>query len=107
MAYEIFEKILDKMIKIKPIKEYKFHNTRKWRIDYAWPEQKLAIEIEGGIWSNGRHTRSKGFINDIEKYNEIVLYGFSLLRIPSGKTIQYGIDIIIRWFKNNYSELLY
>jgi hypothetical protein len=26
--------------------EYLFHPERKWRIDYCWPEQKLAVEIE-------------------------------------------------------------
>mgnify|MGYP006149714629 CR=1 FL=1 len=32
----------------EPVKEHKFHPKRKWRLDLAWPEEKLAVEIEGG-----------------------------------------------------------
>jgi hypothetical protein len=60
--------------------EYKFHSTRKWRFDYAIPEYKIAIEIEGGMWINGRHTRGSGAIGDLEKYNQAVLLGWRLLR---------------------------
>lgn len=62
------------------IPEFKFHPKRKWRFDYALPEMKLAIECEGGIWTNGRHTRGKGYKNDMEKYNEAVKLGWKLLR---------------------------
>lgn len=62
------------------IPEYKFHPKRKWRFDYALPDQMLAIECEGGIWTNGRHTRGKGYKNDMEKYNEAVKLGWRLLR---------------------------
>ena len=61
-------------------KEYKFHPTRKWRFDYAIPEIKIAIEVEGGIFSNGRHTRGLGYLKDMEKYNEATILGWSLLR---------------------------
>jgi len=44
-----------------PITELVFHPKRKWRFDYAWEEQKLALEIHGGIHSGGRHTRGRGF----------------------------------------------
>jgi len=64
----------------KPVREYQFNPERKWRIDYAWPDYKLAMEVEGGVWCNGRHVRSKGFIGDIEKYNNLTLQGWSLLR---------------------------
>jgi hypothetical protein len=30
-----------------PENEYRFHATRKWRLDYAWPVIGLAVEIEG------------------------------------------------------------
>ena len=60
--------------------EYKFHPVRKWRFDYANEQFKIAIEIEGAIFSGGRHTRGKGYQNDMEKYNNAVLLGWSLLR---------------------------
>jgi hypothetical protein len=61
-------------------KEFKFHPTRKWRFDYAIKAYKIAIEIEGGIWINGRHTRGSGAVGDLEKYNQAVLLGWRLLR---------------------------
>ncbi len=64
----------------EPIPEFRFHNTRHWRLDFAYPEHKLAIEIEGGVWSKGRHTRGSGFIADMEKYNELAVMGWRLLR---------------------------
>lgn len=65
----------------RPHKEYQFHPKRKWRFDYCLPSYKIAIEVEGGVWINGRHTRGKGFINDMEKYNNAVVLGYRLLRI--------------------------
>lgn len=60
--------------------EYRFHNTRKWRTDYYISDYNLAIEIEGGVYINGRHTRPSGFMRDIEKYNQLTVYGIILLR---------------------------
>ncbi|EPP5336614.1 hypothetical protein ACUSRM_000689 [Vibrio alginolyticus] len=31
-----------------PMSEYRFHETRRWRFDFAYPDQQLAIEVEGG-----------------------------------------------------------
>lgn len=54
---------------------------RRWRIDRAWPEQRLAVEIEGGIHMRGRHLRPAGFVADMEKYNELALRGWLLIRV--------------------------
>ena len=64
----------------EPVKEFKFHPKRRWRFDLAWPELKLAIEIEGGVWIRGRHVRGRGFKEDCEKYNAAVLLGWKVLR---------------------------
>lgn len=77
--YAVFEKLLTNFI-AKPVREHMFHPTRKWRIDFSYPDKKLAIEIEGGVWSNGGHTRGKGFVEDIEKYNSMTSLGWKLLR---------------------------
>lgn len=65
-----------------PKREYKFHESRKWRLDFAYPERipPLAIEVEGGVYTRGRHTRPKGFKADCEKYNTLTLMGWQLLR---------------------------
>jgi len=68
-----------------PEPEYKFCPTRRWRIDYAYPGINLAIEIEGGAYTRGRHTRGAGFIADMEKYNALTEAGWALLRYPPNR----------------------
>jgi len=68
----------------EPQRQYRFHPKRKWVFDFAWPPVKLAVEIEGGTWSNGRHTRGSGFEGDCEKYNTAALDGWLVLRFTGG-----------------------
>jgi very-short-patch-repair endonuclease len=63
-----------------PTPEYRFHPSRRWRIDFAFPEQKVALEVEGGVWTKGRHLRGTGFLKDMEKYNELAARGWRLVR---------------------------
>jgi len=77
-----------------PVSEYIFHPTRKWRFDFAWPSKFVAVEVEGGIWTNGRHTRGKGFEEDCYKYAEATLLGWRVFRftpkmIRSGDALRY------------------
>ena len=65
----------------RPVTEYQFHPTRKWRFDFAYPDAKVAIEVEGGSFSGGRHTRGAGFEEDCEKYNAAALRGWCVLRV--------------------------
>jgi very-short-patch-repair endonuclease len=67
-----------------PVREHRFHPVRKWRMDFAWPERKVAAEIEGGTWAGGRHTRGSGFAGDCAKYNAAALLGWRVLRFTSG-----------------------
>ena len=62
--------------KLNPRREFKFHPDRKWRFDFAFPAQMLAIEIEG----RGRHQSFGGFVKDAEKYNTAVKMGWRVLR---------------------------
>lgn len=64
-----------------PETEFTFAPPRRWRFDLAWPSRMLAVEVEGGSWVGGRHTRGAGFEADVEKYNEAVLLGWRLLRV--------------------------
>ena len=77
--------LLEAYLKNKGIelqKEYRFHKVRKWRIDLYFEsgEKKIGIEIEGGVWTGGRHTRGAGFTKDMEKYNSAGLQGIIILR---------------------------
>ena len=57
--------------------EYRFHQSRRWRIDAAWPEIKLAIEFHGGVHIGGRHTPGRGVIEDRTKMDEAALLGWT------------------------------
>ena len=64
----------------KWISEHKGIEGRKFRFDCANPSEKIAIEIEGGLWITGRHNHPLGMIHDMEKYNLAVLDGWRVLR---------------------------
>ena len=74
------------------VREFKFHPKRKWRFDFVInvlfatspnPENWIAVEIEGGTYSRGRHTRGVGFAKDCEKHNTAASMGWRVLRFPS------------------------
>jgi len=82
-----------------PRTSYRFHPARRWEADFAYPDLWLLIEIEGGEWASGRHTRGSGFIADCEKYAEAQIAGWRVLRIPgtwvhNGKGVQYLARLI-------------
>src|SRR5574343_49999 len=92
-------------------KEYCFCKGRKWRFDFCFPNEKLAIEVEGGAFKKrtykskrtgklittigGRHNSAKGFLNDMEKYNTAAMLGYRLLRFtPQSIMTSKALDII-------------
>ena len=78
-----------KLVKLPvPEREYRFHDTRKWRFDFAYPDKQIAIEVEGGVYKNGRHTRGKGFTNDCEKYNAATELGWRVFRYTTAMVNQ-------------------
>ena len=62
-------------------KEFRFHPVRRWRADFAHLPSRTLIEIEGGIYVNGRHNRGAGFAADLEKYLEAALAGWRVVRL--------------------------
>lgn len=74
-----------------PEREYAFAKDlgRRWRFDFAWPDQKLAVEVEGGIWAAGRHNRPLGMMADMVKYNAATILGWRVLRV-AGPHIKSG-----------------
>lgn len=59
-----------------PVREFVFFPGRRWRFDFAWPEAKLFVEIDGGIWARGRHSRPSGIMGDMEKFNAAAMLGW-------------------------------
>lgn len=62
-------------------REYRFDSSRRWRADFAHLPSRTLIEIEGGIWIQGRHNRAAGFVADMEKYLEATLAGWIVIRL--------------------------
>jgi len=75
-------------------KEFRFHLVRKWRFDYAWPELKIALEVHGGVFTNGRHTRGKGFTEDKVKMNTAQLLGWIVIEAT---TVQVKNGQMLHW----------
>lgn len=81
-------------------RQHKFHETRKWTFDFAHVETRIAIEIEGGTWINGRHNRGQGYENDREKYNEANFEYWRVFCLTSkmitGDVVRRLIDVVNR-----------
>lgn len=75
-------------------REHAFHPARKWRFDFAWPRERVALEVDGGVFTGGRHTRGAGFEADAEKLNEAALLGWSVLRVT---TNHVGSGMALHW----------
>ena len=76
----------------KPVREFYFAKPRRWRFDFAWPGHKVAVEIEGLLWSGGggRHQRAKGFVEDCEKYEAALRLGWTVYRVPASWVLKGG-----------------
>lgn len=79
--------------------EYKFHPTRKWRFDFADIKNKIAVELEGGIWINGAHNRGAHYRSDTIKYNQATVLGWKILRYCNQ-------DDIAEFFLKDYTSLI-
>jgi len=94
------EAVLAGQIKImgldEPVREYCFARKirRRWRFDFAWPLHKVALEVDGGLFSNGRHVRGSGALADCEKFSVAAAMGWRVLRVApqhvrSGQAIDW------------------
>lgn len=64
----------------QPEREYRFHPVRRWRFDFVWADRKLAVEVQGGAYTNGGHNRAGHQASDCEKLNEAQLLGWRVLQ---------------------------
>lgn len=79
-------------------REYQFHPDRKWRSDFCIRPHWILVEIEGAVWTSGRHTRGSGFIKDLEKYNTCSVLGYRLLRFSTADVLTgYAKTFLEKW----------
>ena len=82
------ERILELQLQFAGIefeREFKFHAVRKWRADFRITGHMILVEVEGGVYSGGRHTRGTGYEADAEKYNTAAMEGWTVLRFTTGQ----------------------
>lgn len=72
-----------------PEREYRFAPPRRFRFDFAWPSLMIAVEIEGGTWTRGGHTRGSGYASDCDKYNLAASLGWRVLRFTTNDIGRY------------------
>lgn len=88
-----------------PVSELVFAPPRRWRFDFAWPERRIAVEVEGGTWSGGRHSSGVGFERDCVKYNEAALLGWTVLRVTSNMVRDgRALEVVERAFQDRTSH---
>jgi len=71
----------------QPTAEHHFHPMRRWRLDYAWADRLVAVEIHGGVYIGGRHVRGVGFERDREKMNSAQILGWTVLEYSTGQVL--------------------
>lgn len=90
---------------IEPEREYRFCLERKFRFDFAWIGQKVAVEIEGGTHRNGRHNRAAGYEADCIKYNLATALGWRVLRY-TGNMLTSDPEQVIKQIRHVLSKEL-
>lgn len=80
----------------KLVRELRFAPPRRWRFDFAHEGAKVAIEIQGGVWSRGRHARGAGMAKDYEKANAAVAAGWRVFHLSTGMITQEHLRPILR-----------
>lgn len=96
LIQETFFLLLDQVDISRPHPEYIFHRERLWRCDYCWIEQKIILEVEGGIFIQGRHSRGAGMKADFTKYNEAAIYGYRILKVIPSELCSFNTINLLR-----------
>lgn len=89
-------------LKIPFTKEFRFHPDRKWQADFRIDDMPILVEVEGGVFSNGRHTRGEGYTKDCEKYSAAAVNGWFVIR---GTTAQIKAGLVIQWIEKLIERL--
>lgn len=76
---DIYLQTLKQTTGLEWVAEYKFHPTRRWRIDYACLSHKIAIEVNGGNFVFGRHSNPIQLAKEYEKRANAAALGWVMV----------------------------
>jgi len=93
----------------EPIAEHRFAPPRRWQLDLAWPGIYLAVEIQGGLFSEGRHVRPAALLDEMEKLNAAAVAGWTLIlvtpsQVTDGTLTRWLARYFRRWFPSSVPE---
>ena len=85
----------------EPMPEFRFHSERLWRFDFCWVPQKVACEVNGGLWTGGAHVRGAALLREYAKLNQAAAMGYrvmfvtpdQLCLVETANMIRIALDI--------------
>lgn len=89
----------------EPVRELPHIPGRRFRLDFAWPDHKIGLEVQGGIWTRGRHSRGTGQLGDMEKNNLGIIHGWRVFQCPPGAEAKTILDFIAKAIKESNQGL--
>lgn len=90
-----------------PTTEYRFDPDRRWRFDYAWIPERVALEVDGGIFVRGAHTRGARILKTHEKLNRAAALNWRVLyRVPDNLATDDTLDLLVAVFERRSVHLL-
>jgi len=78
----------------RPEPEFRFASPRRWRFDYCWPTLKIALEVQGGLFVNGRHSRGAALLKEHEKLNAAAVAGWRVLYCTPATLLTEGPELV-------------
>ena len=78
----------------RPVPELRFAAPRRWRFDWAWPDLLIALEVQGGLFVNGRHSRGPALLKEHEKLNAAAVAGWRILYCTPATLLTEGPELV-------------
>jgi hypothetical protein len=101
---ELIERLIEELNLPSPQKEYRPGVAKKFRFDYAWPEWKIAIEVNGATWTKGRHSSGEGIQRDYTKLNYCQILGWLVIQFSTSMGELYVREVITKAFRSRGRE---
>lgn len=81
-----------------PIREYVFIKEKKYRLDFAWADKKVALEVQGGYETKERqgHSRKEKAETDFKKNAAANLMGWRIYYCMPDELYSLRVEMMMR-----------